>query len=75
MGHPLEKIESDLLDLPRDVRAHLAEVLLSSLDEEADVEEEWDAEAERRYQRYRAGEVVAIPAAEALAELRARRGK
>jgi putative addiction module component (TIGR02574 family) len=72
MGVRLEKIESDLLELPRDVRAHLAEVLLSSLDEKGDVDDEWDAEADRRYRQYLAGEVKPIPAAQALAELRAR---
>lgn len=71
MGLPLRKIEGDLLSLPREVRAHLAEVLHSSLEDENEIAASWDEEAERRWEGYLAGEIEAVPAKEALAELRA----
>jgi hypothetical protein len=67
----LDKIEEDLLALPREAREHLAKVLESSLGED-DVEMIWDREADRRYRAFLAGELTAIPAKEALAQLRAR---
>ncbi len=67
----IEQVEAEVLKLPRPVRARLAETLISSLDEDSEIEQAWVNEAERRYQRYRAGEEEAIPAAQALAEIRA----
>ena len=75
MGLPLEKIEADLPNLPREVRERWAEILLASLDEAheaSEIEDAWDEEAERRWQEYLAGGVEPIPAAQALAALRAR---
>ncbi len=66
----LDELERQLLELPREVRSHLAEVLGESVRKE--VEEIWDEEAERRYQAYLRGEMKAYPAKEALAELRAK---
>ncbi|HIE07355.1 MAG TPA: addiction module protein [Desulfarculaceae bacterium] len=53
----IEKIESDLLKLPPQERAFLADRLLGSLDVEVfnDIEEAWIEEAERRYQEYKSG--------------------
>lgn len=67
----VEQLEAEALKLPRGVRAHLAERLISSLDEDSEVEQAWEAEAERRYQQYLAGEMESVPASEALAEIRA----
>jgi hypothetical protein len=67
---PFDKIEEELLALPREIREHLAKVLESSLGEE-DVELLWDQEADRRYRAFLAGELTAIPAKEGLAQLRA----
>lgn len=73
-----EQLEAEALNLPPEVRATLVQRLLASLDEEdgiedpADVERAWLEEAERRYARYLAGETQAVPAAEALARVRAR---
>ncbi len=68
-----EQLEAELLQLPPAVRARLAEALLDSL-EEADTELDvaWAEEAERRYQELKTGSVGALPAAEALARVRAR---
>jgi hypothetical protein len=66
----LDRIEEELLALPREAREHLAKVLESSLGED-DVEMAWDQEADRRYRAFLAGELTAIPAREGLAQLRA----
>ncbi len=67
----LEQLEAEALKLPPGVRAHLAERLISSLDEDSEIEQAWEDEAERRYQQYLSGEMDAISAADALAEIRA----
>jgi hypothetical protein len=69
----VDKIEQELLALPREVREHLAKVLESSLGDD-DVETVWDQEADRRYRAFLAGELTAIPAKEGLAQLRAQLG-
>lgn len=57
MAFSIKEIESDLLKLPRQERAFLADRLLGSLDAEIfnDVEEAWIEEAERRYLEYEKG--------------------
>lgn len=71
----LEQLEAAALELSLTERARLAHRLLVSLDEDAEdpaeVEQAWLEEAERRYQRYLAGETQAVPAAEAIARVRA----
>lgn len=67
----IEQVEAEALKLPRPVRARLAEALIASLDEDSEIEQAWEDEAERRYQRYLAGEEEVIPAAQALTEIRA----
>ncbi|HEU0078881.1 MAG TPA: addiction module protein [Longimicrobiaceae bacterium] len=68
----VEEVESAALQLPREERARLAERLISSLEEESEVERAWIEEAERRYARYRAGETRVVPAAEVIARMRER---
>lgn len=41
-----ERLEAELLKLPRDVRARLAERLISSLDVDSKIEEAWVWEAD-----------------------------
>ena len=74
MARPLDEVERDALVLPLRERATLVEPLLATLDEgeDVDAEKEWLAEAERRYQEYRAGRMKAIPADEVFAEAEAR---
>lgn len=67
----MEELEAEVLKLPSHQRARLAEVLISSLDEDSEIEQAWEEEAEHRYQQYLAGEMDALPAAAALAEVRA----
>ena len=71
----VEQLEAEVLKLPRDARAHLAERLISSLDEDTEIEQAWEEEAERRYRQYLAGKMDAIPAADALSEIRAELGR
>jgi len=63
-------LEAEILKLPLVERAHLVERLISSLDEESDIEKAWDEEAERRYKAYSEGRLSARPVAEAMAEIR-----
>ena len=65
----IEQLEADARKLPRHIRARLAETLISSLDEDSEIEQAWEEEAEARYQRYLAGEEELVSAAEALAQL------
>lgn len=74
MSKPLERLESEVLSLPHHERAHLARVILLSLDsdsyEEPDaVESAWVEEVERRVTDIRSGKVKAIPGEHVLEEL------
>ena len=71
MSTHLEVLEAEALKLTASERAALAQRLLASLDEDAEVEEAWPAEVERRIAAVERGEVQDIPMAEALAALRA----
>lgn len=65
MASPARQIESKALKLPPRERARLAERLISSLDDEADVdaEELWIREGERRLDELHAGRVKGRSAA------------
>ncbi|MCD4751000.1 MAG: addiction module protein [Thermoanaerobaculales bacterium] len=60
----LEDLTKELLGLPLDQRATLAEKLLASLEtlnpEEQELEQIWAAEAERRFRGYQDGKIEAI---------------
>ena len=65
-----ETLEAQLRRLPPEDRAHLARVLLESLDDEPALHPEWLEEAERRAAELAAGAVDAVPASEAFASAR-----
>ena len=67
----LEILEAEALKLAPRERAALAQRLLASLDEDAEIEEAWVAEVERRIADVESGTVQVIPIAEALARVRA----
>jgi putative addiction module component (TIGR02574 family) len=67
-----EALEAQLLQLPPEERAHLARVLIESLDDQPDLDPAWLEEAERRAMELAAGSVQAIPAATVLANARRR---
>jgi putative addiction module component (TIGR02574 family) len=66
----LEVLEAEALKLTDSERAALAQRLLASLDENAEVEEAWAAEVKQRIAAVERGEVQDIPIAEALVTLR-----
>lgn len=66
------EVESAALQLPREERARLAERLIASLEEDGEVERAWIEEAERRYERFRAGQSRVVPAADVIARMRER---
>ena len=65
------EIRARALQMPLHERAHLAKLLLESLDEDDDIERAWAEEVERRLDDLDSGRVKAIPAAEVFADLRA----
>jgi putative addiction module component (TIGR02574 family) len=71
METQLEILESEALKLTPGERAALAQRLLASLDEDAEIEDAWAAEIERRITEVESGAVQVIPIAEALARVRA----
>ncbi|MGI8896539.1 MAG: addiction module protein [Casimicrobiaceae bacterium] len=71
METQLEILEAEALKLTPGERAALAQRLLASLDEDAEIEEAWATEVERRIAEVESGAVQAIPIAEALARVRA----
>jgi putative addiction module component (TIGR02574 family) len=70
MGNQLEALEAEALKLTSSERAAFAQLLLASLDEDAEIEEAWAAEVERRIADVESGAVQVIPISEALAQLR-----
>jgi putative addiction module component (TIGR02574 family) len=70
----IKEIKEEVLRLPSHERAQLAEHLISSLDEEEDLEAEklWIEEAERRYREYKEGKVKAKPSALVFEEARSK---
>ena len=64
VADPASKLQAKALKLPPEERARLAERLISSLDNEADADSEelWIQEAERRLNELDSGAVEAIAA-------------
>jgi putative addiction module component (TIGR02574 family) len=58
------------MKLTLEERAYLADRLLASHSEDAEIEEAWAAEVERRIAEIESGRVQVIPAAEAIARAR-----
>lgn len=71
MGNQLEMLEAEALKLSSGERAAFAQMLLASLDDDAEVEEAWAVETERRLAEIENGTVQAVPMADALAQVRA----
>ncbi|MDZ7780364.1 MAG: addiction module protein [Gemmatimonadota bacterium] len=69
-----DQIEQELLQLPTAERARLAERLIASLDEDAEIEAAWIAEVRRRDQEIQSGAVETIPLEDALTSIRERFG-
>jgi putative addiction module component (TIGR02574 family) len=71
MSSQLETVEAEAMKLAAEERAQLADRLIASLFEDAEIEDAWEAEVERRIQEIEAGRSKLIPASEAIARARA----
>jgi putative addiction module component (TIGR02574 family) len=71
MSIPLDTLEAEVLKLPAGARSHLLDRLIASLGADAEIEEAWAIEAERRDAEVDAGKVATVPGAEVLDRLRA----
>jgi putative addiction module component (TIGR02574 family) len=67
----LEIVAVEALKLTREERAHLAGRLIASLSDDAELDEGWAAEVERRIAEIEAGRVTPVPVTEAVARARA----
>jgi putative addiction module component (TIGR02574 family) len=71
MGVQLEVLEAEALKLTLGERAAFAQLLLASLDADAEIKEAWAAEVDRRIADVESGRVQVIPISDALAQVRA----
>ncbi len=71
MSIPLDTLEAEVLKLPTGARSHLLDRLIASLGTDAEIEEAWALEAERRDAEVDDGKVATVPGAEFLESLRA----
>lgn len=67
----INSVLQDALSLPRPERSYLAEKLIVSLDEDAELSPAWRAELEARVQRRQSGETRSYSREEVRAELEA----
>lgn len=72
MTTSLEVLEAEALKLAPADRSHLLERLIASLDTDPEVEEAWEAEADRREASLESGAAVEVSGQEAMSRLRAR---
>lgn len=70
MSSQVEVLESEAMKLTAEERARLADRLIASLSEDAQIEEAWAVEVERRIAEIEAGRAPVVPAAEAIARAR-----
>lgn len=72
MSLTIDQLTTEAMHLPASSRAELAERLVESLDfsEEDEIQQAWAAEAIRRRDEVRSGEVKTIPGEVVLAEIR-----
>ena len=71
-----DELLNEALALPVELRAQLVDALLRSLNPaQAEIDESWAAEAERRIDELDAGEAQLIPGEEVFAKLSKRRGQ
>jgi putative addiction module component (TIGR02574 family) len=71
MSSQLEIVEAQALKLSVEERAELADRLIASLFKGDEIEEAWAVEVERRIEEIESGRAKLIPAAEAIARIRA----
>ena len=71
MSSQLEIVEAQALKLSAEERAELADRPLASLFKDNEIEEAWAVEVERRIEEIENGRAKLVPAAEAIARIRA----
>ncbi len=64
-----EQLEIEARNLPRDERARLAEALIASLDQNAEIARAWQEEIRRRVAELESGTVDTIAAEQVFAEV------
>ncbi len=73
MPRTLRELKTEALELPVESRGELATTLLDSLEpSDAEIQERWIREAERRAEEMRSGQVRGEPIGEVLARVRAK---
>ncbi|HET6233189.1 MAG TPA: addiction module protein [Longimicrobiaceae bacterium] len=77
MSRSLEKLTTEVMELPRPDRAHLAQKLIESLhdttdEDSAEVERAWEEELGRRWAEIEAGTAKLVPGEVVFAMLRER---
>jgi len=70
MSSQVEVLEAEAMKLTAEERARLADRLIASLSEDAQIEEAWAVEVERRIAEIEAGRAAVVPAAQAIARAR-----
>ena len=70
MSDHVEVLEAEAMKLTPEERARLADRLIASLSDDAEIEEAWAVEVERRIAEIEAGRAPVVPAAEAIARAR-----
>lgn len=68
----IEELKREVLKLPHHQRARLARELIESLDEDAEIEQAWYDEAERRLLELEEGKMEGVSAEEVFASARER---
>ena len=71
MGTQLEALEIEALKLTASERAAFAQRLLASLDEDAEIEDLWAVEVERRIEEVESGAAQVVSIDDAVAQIRA----
>lgn len=75
MHRTLQKLEAEALKLPVEARGELATRLLDSLEpSDAEIQERWVREAERRAEEMRSGRIRGEPVGKVLARIRSKLG-
>ena len=70
MSNEVDLLEAEAMKLTPEERARLADRLIASLSDDAEIEEAWAVEVERRIAEIEAGRAPVVPAAEAIARAR-----
>ena len=66
------ELEAQVLNLGPTERAHLLDRLIDSFEPESRIRDAWMAEARRRHEEVKSGNVALVPGPDAVARIRAR---